>query len=99
MDDFAIVLLCAPIYVPIVKALGFDTLWFAILFMVNMQMAYLTPPYGFNLFYMKSIVPPGITMGDIYKSIVPYVGMQLTGLILCMIFPQLCVWLPRAVLK
>ena len=99
MDDYAIVLLCAPIYVPIIKALGFDTLWFAILFMVNMQMAYLTPPYGFNLFYMKSIVPPGVTMGDIYKSIVPYVGMQLTGLILCMVFPQLCVWLPRLLLK
>jgi tripartite ATP-independent transporter DctM subunit len=99
MDDYAIVLLCAPIYVPIIKALGFDTLWFAILFMVNMQMAYLTPPYGFNLFYMKSIVPRDITMADIYESIVPYVGMQLFGLILCMVFPQLCIWLPRLLMK
>lgn len=96
MDDFAIVMLCVPIYVPVIKALGFDTLWFAMLFMVNMQMAYLTPPYGFNLFYMKSIVPPGITMGDIYRSVIPFVALQMIGLILLMIFPPLAVWLPRA---
>ena len=96
MDDFAIVMLCVPIYVPVIKALGFDTLWFAMLFMVNMQMAYLTPPYGFNLFYMKSIVPPGISMGDIYRSVIPFVALQMIGLILVMLFPQLAVWLPRA---
>jgi TRAP-type mannitol/chloroaromatic compound transport system permease large subunit len=94
MDDFAVVMLCAPIYVPIVRTLGFNTLWFAILFMVNMQMAYLTPPYGFNLFYIKSIVPSNITMGDIYRSIVPFVGLQILGLILTMIFPQIALWLP-----
>jgi TRAP-type mannitol/chloroaromatic compound transport system permease large subunit len=88
-------MLCAPIYAPIIKALGFDTLWFGILFMVNMQMAYLTPPYGFNLFYMKSIVPPEITMADIYRSVVPFVTLQFVGLILCMMFPEICVWLPR----
>jgi tripartite ATP-independent transporter DctM subunit len=96
MDDFAIVMLCVPIYVPVIKALGFDTLWFAMLFMVNMQMAYLTPPYGFNLFYMKSIVPPGVSMGDIYRSVIPFVMLQMLCLILVMIFPQLAVWLPRA---
>jgi len=95
IDDYAIVMLCAPIYVPIIRALGFDTLWFAMLFMVNMQMAYLTPPYGFNLFYMKSIVPPEITMGDIYRSVVPFVALQLIGLTLVMIFPEMAVWLPR----
>jgi tripartite ATP-independent transporter DctM subunit len=96
MDDFAIVMLCVPIYAPIVKALGFNTLWFAIVFMVNMQMAYLTPPYGFNLFYMKSIVPEGITMGDIYRSVVPFVLLQMLGLILVMAFPQIALWLPLA---
>ena len=94
MDDFAVVMLCVPIYVPIIKALGFDPLWFAMLFMVQIQMAYLTPPYGFNLFYMKSIVPPEITMGDLYRSVVPFVCLQLIGLILVMIFPQLALWLP-----
>lgn len=94
MDDFAVVMLCAPIYIPLVKTLGFDSLWFAILFMVNMQVAYLSPPYGFNLFYVKSITPPDVTMGDIYKSVLPFVGLQIIGLILVMIFPQLALWLP-----
>lgn len=98
MDDFAVVMLAVPLYVPIINSFGFDTLWFAILFMVNMQMAYLTPPYGFNLFYMKSITPDGITMGDIYRSALPFVGLQLIALILVMLFPQLALWLP-SVLK
>jgi len=95
MDDYAIVMLCAPIYVPIIKILGFDPLWFGILFILNMQMAYLTPPYGFNLFYLKGIVPKGVTMGDIYRSIVPFVLLQGTGLVLVMIFPQLALFLPN----
>jgi len=94
MDDYAIVMLAAPIYVPIINTLGFDSLWFGILFILNMQMAYLTPPYGFNLFYLKGIVPKGVTMGDIYRSIVPFVLLQGTGLVLVMIFPQLALWLP-----
>lgn len=94
MDDYAIVMLAAPIYVPIIKMLGFDPLWFGILFILNMQMAYLTPPYGFNLFYLKGIVPKGVTMGDIYRSIVPFVAMQGIGLALVMIFPQLALFLP-----
>jgi len=94
MDDYAIVMLAAPIYVPIIKILGFDPLWFGILFILNMQMAYLTPPYGFNLFYLKGIVPKGVTMGDIYRSIVPFVAMQGIGLALVMIFPQLALFLP-----
>lgn len=94
MDDFAVVMLCVPIYVPIIKVLGFNPLWFAMLFMVQMQMAYLTPPYGFNLSYLKSIVPKEITMGDLYRSVIPFVCLQMIGLILIMIFPQLALWLP-----
>jgi len=94
MDDFAVVMLCVPIYVPIIKTLGFNPLWFAMLFMVQIQMAYLTPPYGFNLFYMKSIVPSEITMGDLYRSVIPFVCLQLIGLILIIIFPQIALWLP-----
>ncbi|MEW6262451.1 MAG: TRAP transporter large permease subunit [Thermodesulfobacteriota bacterium] len=95
MDDFAIVMLCVPIYVPIIKALGFNSLWFAMLFMVNMQMAYLTPPYGFNLFYMKSIVPKDVNMGHIYRSVLPFIALQFIGLILIMVFPRLALWLPQ----
>lgn len=94
MDDYAIIMLCAPIFAPTIVALGFDPLWFGILFVVNLQMAYLTPPFGFSLFYMKGIVPKDISMGDIYRSIIPFVAMQALGLVLVIIFPQLALWLP-----
>jgi tripartite ATP-independent transporter DctM subunit len=99
MDDIAILFMCMPIYIPIVKVLGFDPVWFAILYIVNMQMAFLTPPYGVNLFYMKAIVPPDITMGDIYKSVLPFVAIQALGLILIMLFPEIVLWLPRLIFK
>jgi len=99
MDDFAIVMLCAPIFVPIVRTLGFDTLWFGILFIVNMQMAFLTPPFGYNLFYLRGVAPKGVTMGDIYRSIIPFVGLQALGLALVMIFPKLALWLPNLMIK
>lgn len=94
MDDLPIIMITVPIYVPLITLLGFDPLWFGILFVVNMQMAYLTPPFGFVLFYMKGVVPPGITMGDIYKSVWPFIGLQALCLVLVMIFPQLILWLP-----
>ena len=99
MDDFAIVMLCAPIFVPIVRALGFDTLWFGILFIVNMQMAFLTPPFGYNLFYLRGVAPKEVTMGDIYRSIIPFVGLQALGLALVMIFPRLSLLLPSMMIK
>lgn len=95
LDDLAILFLCMPIYIPIIKALGFDPIWFAIMYVVNMQMAYITPPYGINLFYMKAVAPEGVTMGDIYRSVVPFVVIQLLALILFMIFPQIITWLPN----
>jgi tripartite ATP-independent transporter DctM subunit len=93
-DPAGIVLLTAPIFFPIVISLGFDPLWFAILFVINMELAYLTPPFGFNLFYMKAVAPPSITMMDIYKSQTPFVLLMLLGLALCMIFPGIITWLP-----
>lgn len=93
-DPTGIVLLTAPIFFPIVMSLGFDPMWFAILFVINMEIAYLTPPFGFNLFYMKAVVPPGVTMWDIYKSALPFVLLMISGLILCMIFPGIITWLP-----
>lgn len=93
-DPTGIVLLTAPIFFPIVISLGFDPLWFAIIFVINMELAYLTPPFGFNLFYMKAVTPPGITMMDIYKSQTPFVLLMLLGLILCLVFPGIITWLP-----
>lgn len=97
LDDFTILVICIPLYVPIITDLGFDPLWFGILYMVNMQMAYLTPPFGWNLFYMRSIVPEGITMGDIYRSVVPFVILQGIGLIIIMVFPQIVLWFSNLV--
>lgn len=99
LDDFAVLVICAPLYIPIVAGLGFDLVWFGVLYVINTQMCYLTPPYGINLFYMKGIAPKGITMMDIYKSIIPYVGLQALGLAIVMIFPQIALWLPAVLFK
>jgi tripartite ATP-independent transporter DctM subunit len=94
MDPAGIIMLCTPLWVPVIKALGFDPLWFGVLFIVNLEMSYLTPPFGYNLFYMKSIAPEGVTMTDIYRSVTPFVALQGLGLALCMIFPEIITWLP-----
>jgi TRAP-type mannitol/chloroaromatic compound transport system permease large subunit len=84
MDDYAVILLAAPLYGPVIVALGYDPLWFGILFILNMQMAVLTPPYGFALFYMKG-VRPDIPMMDLYKSIIAFVPLQATCLAIVMV--------------
>ncbi|MFZ5584460.1 MAG: TRAP transporter large permease [Thermodesulfobacteriota bacterium] len=94
LDPAGILLLTTPIFVPIVTKLGFDPLWFGILFTVNMEMAYITPPFGFNLFILKGVTPPEITMNDIYNSVWPFVALQAAGLGLCMLWPELATWLP-----
>ncbi len=94
LDDIAILFLCMPIYVPIIKALGFDPVWFAVLYVMNMQMAYITPPYGLNLFYMKAVAPKEVTLSDIYRSIVPFLLLQATALILLLVFPKIALGLP-----
>ncbi len=94
LDDFAILFITVPLYVPIVRDLGFDTTWFAVLFILSMQSAYLTPPFGYNLFYMKSVAPKSITIVDIYRSALPFVGLQVLGLALVVAFPSIALWLP-----
>jgi len=95
LNPAAIVTLVGPLFVPIVVNLGFDPLWFGILFVINMEMGYLTPPFGFNLFILKGVVPSHITMNDIYRSIVPFIIIQMFALALVMIFPALATWLPN----
>jgi tripartite ATP-independent transporter DctM subunit len=99
MDEWAMLILLTPLFVPTVIALGFDPLWFGVLFIVNIQMAYLTPPYGFALFLIKSILPKGLDMSDLYRAIVPFVILQFIGLILCFIFPKIILWLPNLLIK
>jgi len=98
LDDVAIFFILFPLYLPIAVDLGFDRLWFAMLWGVNMQMAFITPPFGYSLFLMKGIAPKEISMGDIWLSCIPYVGLMLVGLILCMIFPEIILWLPEVML-
>jgi len=95
IDPIGIIMITTPVYFPIIKALGFSPVWFGVLYVINMEMAYLTPPFGYNLFYMKAVVPKHITLIDIYRSIVPFVLLQGIGLAICMIFPDIILWLPR----
>lgn len=97
LDDFAIVFITVPLFVPIVRDLGFDTTWFAVLFILSMQSAYLTPPFGYNLFYMRSVAPAEISIGDIYRSAIPFVILQIIGLALVVTFPQIALWLPNLI--
>jgi len=99
LDPMGIMLICTPVFLPIVEALGFSLLWFGILFTINMELGYITPPFGFNLFYMRSIVPKEITMGDIYRSIIPFVILMVLGLGIVMVFPQLALWLPNTMIR
>ena len=97
LDWVGILLLCVPIFVPIIKGLGFDPLWFGVLYLVNMQMSFLSPPFGYALFYLRSVAPPRIPMANIYMAALPFLAIQLIGLTLCMIFPGLITWLPGQV--
>jgi len=98
MDDYAVLTICAPIFIPIAAALQFDPTWFAIIFILNMQVAYLTPPFGWALILMKGVAPPEVHTKDIWRSIPPFVAIQLLVLVLTMLFPQLAMWLPENML-
>jgi len=95
IDWIAILFIAIPIFTPIAATLGFDPLWFAMLVCVNLQMSFLTPPFAYSMFYLKGIAPPEVTMGDIYRGVVPFIGLQIIGLTLCVVFPQTILWLPR----
>ena len=95
LDDTAILFICLPLYIPLAISLGFDRVWFGVLYLINMQMAFLTPPFGYCLFLMRSVAPPDITMGDIYRSVWPFVAIQGVGLVICIMFPNIVLWLPN----
>jgi tripartite ATP-independent transporter DctM subunit len=94
LDDTAMLVIVAPLYVPLVIDLGFDPIWYGVLYTITCQIAYMTPPFGYNLFLMRAMAPPEITLRDIYVSIVPFVLVMILGLALVMIFPQIALWLP-----
>jgi len=94
LDDTAMLVIVAPLYVPLVGALGFDLIWYGVLYTITCQIAYMTPPFGYNLFLMRAMAPPEITLPDIYRSIVPFVIVMTTGLAIVTAFPQVALWLP-----
>ncbi|HHY49254.1 MAG TPA: TRAP transporter large permease subunit [Alphaproteobacteria bacterium] len=94
LDDTAMLVIVAPLYIPLVRTLGFDVIWFGILYTITCQIAYITPPFGYNLFLMRAMAPPEITLGDIYRSIVPFMLLMAVTIIVLMIFPQIALWLP-----
>ena len=110
LDWVGILLLAVPIFVPIMKILPWEgllglpgvapsevPLWFGVVYMINMQMSFLSPPFGYALFYLKSVAPPEITIGTIFRSAVPFLFLQATGLAICILFPGIILWLPRLV--
>ncbi|MFK7966529.1 MAG: TRAP transporter large permease subunit [Burkholderiaceae bacterium] len=98
MDPVGIIFLTVPIFLPIIEALGFNPIWYAALVIVNLEMAYLTPPFGYNLFILKSVAPPSISTLDLYRAVPPFVLLQALGLILCILFPPIVLWLPNLLL-
>jgi len=99
LEIIGITVLLAPIFVPVIKDLGFDPLWFGVLFNLNLQIAYLSPPFGYSMFYLKAVTPDDVTMTELYRSVMPYLALQVVGLILCMIFPSIITWLPNLMIK
>ncbi|AWK88763.1 TRAP transporter large permease [Azospirillum thermophilum] len=92
LDWVGIALLCIPIFAPIVVKLGYDPVWFGVLFSMNMQVSFLSPPFGPAAFYLKSVAPPGITLGIIFRSLVPFIGLQILALALVLAFPWIALW-------
>jgi tripartite ATP-independent transporter DctM subunit len=97
LDEITQLMITVPVFLPIIVKLGYDPVWFGVLFMTEVQMDYLTPPFGFTLFYMKGVAPPEVSMGDIYRSIVPFLFIQLSVVLLILFFPGIVLWLPDAV--
>lgn len=95
LDDTAMLVIVAPLYIPLVKSLGFNPIWFGILYTITCQIAYITPPFGYNLFMMRALAPKEVTLMDIYRSIVPFFFLMVLTIIILMIFPQIAMWLPN----
>jgi len=99
IDWVGIIMLCVPIFGPIVRHLGFDPIWFGVLFAVNLQISFLSPPFGYALFYLKGVAPPEISTTDIWKSSFPFMCLQICGVILCMLFPKIILIMPQLLFR
>jgi tripartite ATP-independent transporter DctM subunit len=94
LDDTAMLVIVAPLFIPLAGALGFDLVWYGVMYTITCQIAYLTPPFGYNLFLMRAMAPPEVSLTDIYKSVFPFVGIMLLTLLIIGLFPPIATWLP-----
>lgn len=94
LDEIGIILLTVPVFLPITRALGFDDIWFGVLFAITIQIGYISPPFGYSLFYIKATLPKEMGMGVVYRGVFPFMGMQLLALVLCVLYPPMVTWLP-----
>jgi TRAP-type mannitol/chloroaromatic compound transport system permease large subunit len=97
LDDTAMLIIVAPLYVPLIIALGFNPIWYGVLYTITCQIAYMTPPFGYNLFLMRAMSPKEVTLADIYRSIIPFVLLMMLGLVLVILYPEIALWLPEQV--
>lgn len=95
LDPVGIMLITLPVFLPVIEAAQFDPIWYGVLFIIMMEIGYMTPPFGFNLFYIKGVAPPGVTMSDIYTSVIPYVIVTLVGVLLIVLFPDIALYFPN----
>jgi len=95
LDTFEIIFIIVPITAPVLLNLGVDPVWLGVLIGVNLQTSFLTPPFGFALFYLRGVAPNRVTTGMIYRGVIPFVGLQVVAIALLFIFPELATWLPR----
>ncbi len=94
LDEIGIILLTVPVFLPIVKAFGFDEIWFGVLYAISIQVGYISPPFGYSLFYLKATLPKGMGMAEVYRGVTPFMGLQILALLICAAFPAVVTWLP-----
>ena len=95
LDPVGIMLITLPVFLPVVDAAGFDPIWFGVIFIIMMEVGYMTPPFGFNLFYLKGVAPPGVTMSEIYTSVIPYVIVTMIGVLIIILVPDIALYFPN----
>ena len=94
MDPGSIVMITMPMFMPMIRALGFDPVWYTTLLLLNIQLGLITPPFGLDCYTMKAVAPPDISLGDVFRSSMPFLGIGFLTMVLIMVFPGIALWLP-----
>ena len=97
LDFLEIIFIMVPLVGPPLISMGFDPIWLGIMISVNLQTSFLTPPFGFSLFYLRGVAPPEVSTKDIYLGVLPFIGLQIIALLLFWIYPQIILWLPKLI--